>query len=436
MRPVFVAVLAALSLAACSSWFGEPEKPPLPGERVAVLTLESKHTPDEKLRGVPVALPRPRANADWPQAGGDPSHAMHHLALGEPLRRLWQRSIGEGSDDEQFLLAPPVVGDGRLFVMDAEYRIAALDPATGQGIWRRKFEVDEERDGAFGGGIAYADGRLFVTTGYALVLALDATTGEELWRQSVQAPLRASPAAAGGRVFAVTVDNKLHALDARDGKLLWNHSGLAEIAGMLGGASPAVQGDIVVVPYSSGELVALRVENGRRIWADSLVSVQGDPVSTIADIRARPVIDRDMVLAIGNGGRMAAISTRTGARVWQRALGGIEMPWVAGDYVFVVTSGAELLCLRRIDGRIRWSLSLPKWEDEDDRTDPITWAGPVLAGDRLILGASTGEVVSVSPYTGALLGRIELSDPVSIAPVVAGETLYFLTDDADLIALR
>ncbi|MHA1569666.1 MAG: outer membrane protein assembly factor BamB family protein, partial [Alphaproteobacteria bacterium] len=278
---------------------------------------------------------------------------------------------------------------------------------------------------------------LYVTTGYALVLALDAANGDEIWRSSVSSPIRSAPTASGGRVFAVTVDNKLQALDARDGKLLWSHSGLAEIAGMLGGASPAVQGDIVVVPYSSGELVALRVENGRRVWADSLVVVQGsDPVSTIADIRGRPVIDRDMVIAIGNGGRMAAIATRTGARVWQRALAGIEMPWVAGDFVFVVTTDGELLCLTRRDGRIRWSLSLPKWEDEDDRTDPINWAGPVLAGDRLVLGSSTGEVVAVSPYTGELLGRIEMPGPISIAPIVAGETLYFLTDDGDLVALR
>lgn len=436
MRPI-LAILAVLSLAACSSWLGEPEKPPLPGERMPVLSLESKHEPDESLRDVAVVLPRPRANADWPQAGGDPSHAMHHLALGEPLGILWRRSIGEGSTDQQFLLSSPVAGDGRLYVTDAEYRIAALAPATGEVIWRQQLEIDDEGDSAFGGGIAYADGRLYVTTGYALVVALDAANGKEIWRQSVQAPVRSPPTVSGGRVFTVTVENKLHVLDARDGKPQWSHSGLTEIAGMLGGASPAVQGDTVVVPYSSGELVALRVENGRRIWADSLVSVQsGDPVSTIADIRARPVIDRDLVVAIGNGGRMAAIATRTGARVWQRALGGIEMPWVAGDYVYVVTGGAELLCLRRLDGRIRWVLPLPRWEDEKDRTDPITWAGPVLAGDRLILGSSTGEVVAVSPYTGALLGRIKLSDPVSIAPVVAGETLYILTDDADLFALR
>ena len=50
--------------------------------------------------------------------------------------------------------------------------------------------------------------------------------------------------------------------------------------------------------------------------------------------------------------------------------------------------------------------------------------------------ASDGEAVSVSPYTGEALGRIEFSDGSFIAPVLADNTLYILTQDADLIAYR
>ncbi|MGA2089354.1 MAG: pyrrolo-quinoline quinone, partial [Stellaceae bacterium] len=60
----------------------------------------------------------------------------------------------------------------------------------------------------------------------------------------------------------------------------------------------------------------------------------------------------------------------------------------------------------------------------------------VLAGNRLIVVSSDGEAFSVSPYTGEALGYADFPDSVFISPVVAGKTLFVLTDDADLIALR
>ena len=68
--------------------------------------------------------------------------------------------------------------------------------------------------------------------------------------------------------------------------------------------------------------------------------------------------------------------------------------------------------------------------------DPIVWAGPVLVSDRLILVSSAGYAVSLSPYTGKLLGRVEIPGEAYIAPVVADGTLYLWTNDAQLVALR
>jgi outer membrane protein assembly factor BamB len=79
---------------------------------------------------------------------------------------------------------------------------------------------------------------------------------------------------------------------------------------------------------------------------------------------------------------------------------------------------------------------LPRYEDETKRKDPIRWSGRVVAGDRVIVVASTGEAISISPYTGRPLGRVEFPEGVFVDPVVANDTLYVLTDDAELIALR
>ena len=173
------------------------------------------------------------------------------------------------------------------------------------------------------------------------------------------------------------------------------------------------------------------------MWSDRLVALrQTDPVSSLAHVRAMPVIDRGRVIGVSNSGRTVAIDLRTGRRLWEQRIGGTYTAWVAGGFVYLVSNDNRLACLSRADGRVRWVRALPQFEDEEDRTGPIHWSGPVLVSDRLLVASSTGEVWSVSPYTGEPLGREEVPDPVFIAPAVAGETVFLLTEDAELLALR
>jgi outer membrane protein assembly factor BamB len=429
-----------LALGGCD-WLGglfeDSNKVHLKGDRISVLGLDRRLEPDPKLAETDVRLPPATANADWPQPGGNTSHAMQHLAFAGSLRKAWRTGIGDGASRYGRVLSQPIVADGAVFGMDAHDVVVALDAKTGRELWENDVKPATARDHAFGGGLAVAKGRVFVTTGYGQVLALDAKTGHEQWRQQVAAPMRGAPTVADNRVFVITVENQLDVLSTEDGHLLWTHSGIPETAGLLGGASPAVDGDIVVVPYSSGEIFALRTENGRPLWTDNLATARPlGALSTLADIRGRPVIDRDRVFALSHSGRMVAIDLRTGDRVWEQEIGGTHGAWVAGDYIYVLADDVNLLCLQRADGRVRWAHDLPRYEDEKKKKDPMRWAGPVLAGEKLIVVASSGDALAVSPYTGATLGQFTLPDGVFVDPVVAGGTLYVLTDEADLIALR
>ena len=430
---------ATLTMTACGSgYFGlEKDDPPLPGRRIPVLALGTEVKPDPQIANLKVTLPTPDRNTDWPQPGGFPSHVMHHLAAGGKLERAWRVDIGTGSNSSAQLMAQPVIEGSRVYTMDVQADVRAYDLSSGDQVWRTDLEPDEDDDGILGGGLAVADGRIYVTTGFAFVIALDASTGKEIWRRRLTGPMRAGPTVYRGRVFAITVANELFALDANDGRQLWSHAGIVETAGLLGGAAPAAGGGVVVAPYSSGEVVALRIENGRVLWSDALAAIQRtNPVSSLAHIRGAPVIDRDRVIVVAHSGRMVAINLRSGSRLWERAIGGTHAPWVAGDFVFVLSSNNELVCLSRRAGRVRWVQPLPRYEDEEDKEDPIQWAGPVLVGDRLLVTSSLGDVWTVSPYTGEIVEKKEAPGPVLIPPAVAQETVFLLTEDADLVALR
>jgi len=184
-------------------------------------------------------------------------------------------------------------------------------------------------------------------------------------------------------------------------------------------------------------LFALRVENGRSAWSDSLASTRSvNAISGLADIRGRPVIDRGRVFAVSHSGRMASIDLRSGDRVWEQEVASSHSPWVAGDYVFVLANDNALVCLTRKEGKVRWVHQLPRYEDEKGKSDPIRWAGPVLGGNRLIVVSSLGEAVSVAPETGQPFSSQSMSSGGFLGPVIAANTLYLLTDDANLSAYR
>jgi outer membrane protein assembly factor BamB len=60
----------------------------------------------------------------------------------------------------------------------------------------------------------------------------------------------------------------------------------------------------------------------------------------------------------------------------------------------------------------------------------------VLAGDRLLISGTLGELLAVSPFTGEVLGKMDLREPARLGPVIANRTIYVLTDSGRLIALR
>jgi outer membrane protein assembly factor BamB len=435
-RILLAALLLPLLLTGCDIF--DKKKPPLAGERIAVFSDRKDIEPDKDAASIQVSLPAPVVNDAWPQSGGFASYAMQHLAIGDSPQVVWTADVGAGTSSSRVLTTPPVVADGKVFAKDAESTVSAYNADTGQRIWSVTLKPEKARDtNEFGGGLAWYGGKLFVTTGFAEVFCLDPNTGTEVWTSMVSAPIRGAPLVFADRVFTVSIDNKLHAMAAVDGSDLWSFSALQEVAGYVGGNSPAGSGDLVVAPFTSGELVALRVDSGRPVWNESLVGPRREAraFGNLADIRGRPVIDRGLVLAMGTAGTLTAIDLHSGQRQWERNIGGNQTPWVAGRFVFVITASADVAAIERDTGKVKWVTPLSQYQDES-RRKPMIWAGPVLASDRLLIGGSTGEMLSLSPYTGEIIGKLDMRDPMRLGPVIANRMIYVLTATGRLVALR
>ena len=439
MKRALIALTALTLLSGCGVFGGSDRRDtPTVGTRIPVLATEANIEVDPTLAGVPVAVPAPSLNPNWPQPGGNPAKSMGHVALGNTLQQAWSVSIGSGSSQRARLAAEPVVADGRVYTIDTNARVRAFSTENGGLIWERQVRgQNSPSEALFGGGVSFDGGRVYATNGAGDAAAIDAATGNLIWLVKPGGPLRGAPTVANENVWAVSQDNQLYALNAANGETRWTGTGSFELAGVFGAAAPAFSQSTVVAGFSSGELTAYRYENGQVVWQDALARTGVSTiVGTISDIDADPVIDQGRVFAVGQGGRMVAVELITGQRVWELNIAGISTPWAAGEWVFVVTDRGQLLALSRASGRIRWISQLPAFRDAEDEKGPIFWRGPILAGNRLVLVSSSGNIAHVSPTDGRLVAAASGLAPMSLPPVVANNTLYVLDDTGRLTAWR
>lgn len=442
-RKALLLISTVLTLSSCSSvtnMFGsDKEETKLEGDRISVLELQRSLKPDSTADQINITLPQAWQNESWPQAGGYPNHSMQNLLLSSTsFKRTWSTDIGSGSSDEIPLNAQPVIANGHVFTLDTDANLSAFNAQNGKRIWKTSLEPDDEDENVISGGVSFAHGLLYVTNGYDEVLAVSPENGEILWRKRLPSPSRAAPTVIGGRIFVNTIDSRVVALSAKDGSQLWEYVGIGEMAGLLGTASPAANNDIVVATFSSGEITALRVENGSVVWSDNLASVRqyGGGLESLSDIRAMPVIDRGLIFAISFSGKLAAIDERTGTRVWQREISGAQTPWISGDTLFVLSSESQVIALNAVSGAVLWITELQRFEDEKDKEDLIRWNGPLMASDKLILTSSHGYIVEISPKNGDITRTVNIKQDTQIAPVIANGLLYVLEDDATLSAYQ
>ena len=400
---------------------------PLPGRRIAIVQTTESISSNLAEAEHPISVPPARANDSWSQSGGDANNAPGNLALAGTVHQAWTGDAGEGSSKSARIMASPIVSDGHVYTLDASGKVTGFALSGGKLFQVSTVPEGEDGTGGHGGGLAAENGRLYVANGFGAVAALDPQSGKAIWQKNLGAPVRAAPTASGDKVFVITVQGRFFCLNGSDGAELWAVRGLPQSASLTTSTSPAVDGDIVVVPYPSGDLLAYKVADGSPAWSENLSRSRTTSEMASMSDAARPAIDGGTVFAVGHAGRMVATQSKTGERLWSINVPGTQTPVVAGDTVYVVDTHGQLMALARSDGKTRWTAQLPESK---------TWSGPVLAGGALWLASNKGRLIAVDAATGKVGSGLDLGEAVYIPPIVAQGRMFVLTDAAKLIALN
>lgn len=433
-----LALSAVLAIAAC-----QEREIILPGQRLDPLAVTSPDGP--AVQGAPgvsstaLSLPGMRANAEWTHRGGNAPHDPGHVALGAGLNRVFSAPIGQADGRRHRITADPIVAAGMVFTLDSRARVTATSTSGGR-VWSTDVTAPgENAESTSGGGIAYEGGRVFVTTGAGQLIALDAGSGRVVWRQRVNAPIGGGPAVQNGVVYVAARNSVGWAVRASDGRVLWQTTGNPSSSGVMGVSVPAVQGDTVIFPFSSGQMLAVDTATGETKFQAQLAGMRtGRAIALIRDVTGDPVIAGGRLFGGSSSGRVNAFDMATGAEQWSARDGANSPVVVAGGSVFAVNDQAEIVRMDAATGGVIWRVPLPYYADgRVRRQDRIHMHyGPILAGGRLFTASSDGLLRAFDPASGAPVGSAQIPGGAATAPVVAGQTLYVVGRNGQLHAFR
>ncbi|USO01159.1 MAG: PQQ-binding-like beta-propeller repeat protein [Alphaproteobacteria bacterium] len=427
----FVLLLAALG-GGCSK-----EKVVIDGKRENIILLETALTPEVPGDVATFTMPKTYNKRTWASPHGATDGSRNAFIYSNKLTTKWAFSIGQGSTSNQPLMATPLFVDDRIIVLDASGNLISYDLATQRRVWAVPTNPSGSSSSeALGGGICYGDGLIFVTSGFGQTSAYDFKTGKHRWTTPANAPLRIAPLFYDKKVFTISINSHMDVLDAQTGALLWSHDGIAESAGLLGGATPVIHKNSVLVPYPSGEIFVLDRISGKLHWSDNIASsLNLSSLGTIAHVHAQPVIDGDTALVSSHSGLLAAIDVNTGVRKWFRETTVIHTPTMTSAYIFIVNDLSQVACLRKSDGKVIWVHNLVKHVPQKPE-ERIFWSGPLLGDGFLYVVSSHGELVSLKVSDGTHAKTVKIPHGSKMIPQIVNNTLYVLCDNGRLVAFN
>ena len=415
----------------------------LSGERQAVRSVLNDAGEVERqapLGPTAIALPKTTRSASWSHRIGTPKYRTTHPALNPEFALQWSAPIGEGDSRRYRINTDPVAANGQIFTLDSQALVTATS-SSGQTVWT--FDLTPSRDAvgdAGGGGLAFGENKLFVTSGFGTLTALDPKTGVPLWVHDLNAGGTGTPAVYDGVVYVMAGDGTAVALEAQTGRIRWEvDAATNSAAGVDGGAAPAVTGKFVVFAMASGEIFSVFRKGGLRYWSNLMSGKRvGVAAATINDITSDPVVVGDTVYVGTHSGRLVALNISSGKRLWTLQEGALGPVWPVAGSIFFVSDKNKLMRVRAKDGRVVWSVDLPKFTKRNPKRSVRIFAhyGPVLAGGQLITASDDGILRAFDPVSGALLRSVPIPGGATTSPILVNGTMYIVSGKGELHAFR
>ncbi|MBS0346248.1 MAG: outer membrane protein assembly factor BamB [Proteobacteria bacterium] len=373
LRPGLAAVVASLSLVACSSW-----------------------NPFATGYGKLAAL----------------------KAVSNPVRtaEIWRASVG---DSGAFVLQPALAGDA-VFAAGRDGKVVKLQ--SGKTVWKTDVGV------TVSGGVG-SDGQLvLVASPKGDVIALDGASGQVRWKVKVNAEVLAAPAVSDGIVVVRSADSRLFGLEPGNGKQRWVYQRATPPLALRSSAGVVLDDKLILAGFPGGKLAALNPANGALMWEGTVAIPRGaTELERVADITSLPVMSARATCAVAYQGRVACFDMSNGSTLWTRDLSSSRGLDVDERHVFVTDEKGAVHALDLSNGASAW---------KQDQLAGRSPGRPRVIGGYVIVGDGLGDIHVLRRDDGTLVGRSRVvSSAIAADPQRAGSDVVVQTQNGTIYAL-
>jgi outer membrane protein assembly factor BamB len=341
------------------------------------------------------------------------------------VTRLWRASVGNGAGESGVRLRPAVV-DGDLYAVSNDGTLAAFDAASGKTLWSRSSRTQgwfgwgdkQRKDARYAGGPAVSGDLLAVGTLDGHVYGVNAKDGNPRWDVELSASVLASPVVVGDLIVVRTQDGRVYGLDASNGERRWVYDqSTVPVLSLRGNGSLLAANGVVFFGSDDGKLVALRQDNGSRLWEQKLASGEGrTEIDRLDDADGSVLLDGSTLYAAAYHGNLLAVDGPSGRPLWAHPFSTFDALAANDKAIFAVDEDSQVWAFDKSGGADMWKNDTLKYR----------WlTGPAVQGEHIVLGDSEGYVHWLQSTDGALAARERLSKKaIRAQPLVVGDVVY------------
>lgn len=323
------------------------------------------------------------------------------------------------------------------------------EPATWPEQLNQRWKIDV--------GLGYATplvvgNRLYMFSRQAddeVMSAIDADSGKVLWRTAYPAPFtmnsaaaphgkgpKSTPVLSGGRLFSIGMTGIVTAFDAASGKQLWQKPGSNPVPLYTSHAfSPVIDGANVIFHVggnNEGALTAYDVMSGAVKWSwNGDGPGYGSPiVATFGGVRQLVTITQS---------KLVGVEAASGRLLWERPFASPNAtnsitPVLYGQTVIAWGHGGPTTALSVARRNDQWVVETV-WENPEL---PARMSNSVLSGDVMfgLSNRNAGQYYAADAKTGKTLWTSEGRQATNVALARAGNVLFSLENDGELVVLR
>lgn len=341
------------------------------------------------------------------------------------VSKLWTTSVGDGSGDSGVRLRP-AFADGVLYACSTDGKVAAIDATSGKTLWSKSSRTqgwfgwgDKKRaDALYAGGPMVSGDLLVVGTLDGHVYGINAKDGSPRWESAVNSEVISSPVISGNLVIARTQDGRLYGFDSATGERRWVYDqDTVPLLSLRGNGPLLVANGVVFYGNDAGKLVALRLDNGEKLWEQKLASGEGrTEIDRLADADGSILLQGTTLYGAAYHGNIAAFDGPSGRPLWGRPFSTFTSLDITDNALYGVNDESQVWSFDKSTGADMWKNDALKYR----------WlTAPAVLGDYVVVGDLEGYVHFLQTGDGALAARERLSKKaIRAQPLVVGDIVY------------